>query len=104
LRSLPNDMRITQSLDLVGCVSLGSLPEGLDVGVRLDANGCPTLATIGKRLRVGWVLDLTGCAKWDGAIPDDAVIGHRLRTDAHPHGISFHDWRLAHTEWERAKV
>ena len=81
LKALPRDLEVMGTLDLFGCTALEALPDGLQVGRHLDMGYCTALRTIGAGLSVGRIgqVSFEGCERWDGKIPDDAILPTAIR-------------------------
>jgi uncharacterized protein DUF6745 len=73
IEELPDDLQVTQRLDVSQCRRLKRLPAGLKVG-QLSARECTALEALPAGLRVSY-LDLTGCSALK-ALPADLVVRH----------------------------
>jgi hypothetical protein len=73
IEELPDDVQVTQRLDVSQCRRLKRLPAGLKVG-QLLARECTVLEVLPPGLQVSY-LDLTGCTALK-ALPGDLVIRH----------------------------
>ncbi|MGJ4950676.1 DUF6745 domain-containing protein [Bradyrhizobium sp. HKCCYLS20291] len=73
IEAIPDDVQVTQHLDVSNCRNLKRLPRGLKVG-RLTARTCLALETLPEGLNVGY-LDLTGCTALK-TLPADLVVRH----------------------------
>jgi hypothetical protein len=117
--SLPDGLKVPGWFNLRGC-RIAKLPENLVAGGSVWAEGTPltvlpkglyvpgTLSLEGSRLvalpeglRVWTDLNVLGCDGWDGRIPEDAQVGHQVRTDRHPEGLPLEEWRERHPRGER---
>jgi hypothetical protein len=100
VRVLPPDLKVGGSLDLQG-TPLTVLPDGLVVNGDLNLKRTPVVA-LPTGLLIRKDLWLQDCRRWDGRIPEDAVIKGRILTDGHPHpGIPLPEWRALHPNGER---
>ncbi|MGJ4926013.1 DUF6745 domain-containing protein [Bradyrhizobium sp. HKCCYLS2038] len=73
VEAIPDDVQVTQHLDVTACRNLKRLPRGLKVA-RLTARTCLALDTLPNGLNVGY-LDLTGCTALR-VLPADLVVRH----------------------------
>jgi hypothetical protein len=70
-----------------------ALLEGLAIDESLVIAECPNFGSLPKVLRIRKDLELLGCEGWDGIIPEDAVIGGKITTEAQSEGVSLAEWR-----------
>lgn len=73
IEELPDDVQVTQRLDVSQCRRLKRLPAGLKVG-QLSARECTALEALPAGLQLSY-LDLTGCSALK-ALPADLVVRH----------------------------
>jgi hypothetical protein len=97
--TLPPGLSVGRHLNLID-TGIATLPKGL-LARSLDLDGTP-LTTLPAGLWISRHLSLRRCRDWDGRIPEDARIGRKLLTDAHPDGIGFAEWRRLHPDGEGA--
>jgi hypothetical protein len=76
---------------------LDRIPQGVRVGGDLSLVGSSLLA-VDNGLAVGGDLDLRNCGFWNDSLPQDARVGGKVITDAHPGGLALEAWRSRWTQ------
>jgi hypothetical protein len=99
LEVLPDGVFIGRNLLLDHCPNLVALPDNLVVKGELNLLGCDAFVVLPRGLRVKGSLLVSHCPRWDGRIPEDAVVGGEIYTNAHPYGVpSLGEWRERYPE------